>query len=335
MSTAEEYVKSLRREIAARATGASVNTVYFGGGTPSVMPFGSLTAVFGEIAKRFDLRGLTEFTVEANPDSVTHDFIREIRSIGVNRVSLGLQSASDEILKKIGRIHTVKRFCQAVEALRDAGINNLSSDLIIGLEGQDERDAENAITLWSELGITHASVYSLSVEEGTPMFRSDYRPDPDRQADLYEFAVKKLKEAGYERYEVSNFARDGKISLHNYKYWTGADYFGFGAAAHSKIGNTRRENPSDTLAYMNGVGVNEYGLSSADARTEYIMLSLRTASGLNYDRYSSVTGSDIRRERAKEIARLIKLGVIEDDGENLRATDKGFYLLDSIITELM
>ena len=334
-STAEDYVKSLCREINDRGNGASVNTVYFGGGTPSVMPFGSLTSAFGAIAKRFDLSELDEFTVEANPDSVTHDFIREIKSVGVNRVSMGLQSASDEILEKIGRVHTVGRFCQAVEALRDAGIDNISSDLIIGLDGQDESDVENAVKLWQDLGITHASVYSLSVEEGTPMYRSGYRPDPDRQADMYEFAVKMLRGAGFDRYEVSNFARNGKISLHNYKYWTGADYYGFGAAAHSKIGKTRRENPSDALAYINGAGIKEYGLSPSDERTEYIMLSLRTANGLNYERYLAVTGNDIRRERAKEIAELIKLGVAADDGENLRATDKGFYLLDSIITELM
>ena len=334
-STAEDYVKSLLAEIDERGNGASVNTVYFGGGTPSVMPFGSLYSVADKLHKKFDLSGLVEFTVEANPDSVTLDFIREIKSAGVNRVSLGLQSANDEILKKIGRPHTVKRFVGAVEALSDAGIENISSDLIIGLDGQDERDVKDAIELWGRLGISHASVYSLSVEEGTPMFRSGYRPDPDRQADLYEFAVKNLHDHGYERYEVSNFARDGKISLHNYKYWTGADYYGFGAAAHSKIGKTRRENPSDLAAYRNRIDVKEYGLTPDDERTEYVMLSLRTADGLDYEQYSRVTGGDIRTEKAEQIARFVKLGVVSDDGARLTATDKGFYLLDAIITELM
>lgn len=334
LTTADEYFKAMSREILARGDGRRANTVYFGGGTPSFAPRGSITATAAAMREAFDLGGLVEFTVEANPDSVNDAFIDEILSAGANRVSIGLQSASDDLLKKIGRAHSVEGFALAVERLKRAGITNISSDLIIGIDGQDESDVTKAVELWDRLGIAHASVYALTVEDGTPMSREAYRPDPDRQAELYDHAVDELRRYGFERYEVSNFARDGLISLHNYKYWTGADYFGFGAAAHSKIGRSRRENPPSVADYLAGEFIT-YPLNDEDERVEYLMLSLRTASGLNFDDYERIVGRDLRVEKSTELSELLGLGVIERTADGVRASDKGIYLIDSIITELM
>ena len=163
---------------------------------------------------------------------------------------MGLQSANDEILKKIGRLHSVSDFIGAVKLAKRHGIENVSGDLIVGLPGQDETDVIKAAELFDKLGLSHASVYALTVEEGTPLYRSGYKSDDDREADLYDAAAECLKRYGYYRYEVSNFARDGRISRHNTKYWTGADYYGFGAAAHSLVKGRRLANTPDIAAEM-------------------------------------------------------------------------------------
>ncbi len=334
-STQGKYVSRLIEEICATESRPKADTVYFGGGTPSTMPRGTVTTVFETLKRTFDLSELVEFTVEANPDSVTSEFVAECKACGVNRISVGLQSSSDAILKKIGRIHSVDRFIEAVRTVTSGGIDNVSSDLILGLPSQTKADIDAAIKLFDELGISHVSVYALTVEEGTPLSESGYVVDPDLQADMYEYAVLTLKKYGYIRYEVSNFARADRFARHNYKYWIGADYYGFGVAAHSLIKNTRYANTDDIHEYLGGAAPTVQTLSIEDARTEFIMLRLRTYDGLDLDEYAQRFGSRLEQIRSAEIARLIELGVITVEQKTLRATDKGTYLLDAIITELL
>ena len=300
------------------------------------MPCGTFTEITESLRRSFDLSGLTEFTTEANPESVTSEFLTECKEVGVNRLSIGLQSASDEILKRIGRIHSVSDFINAVKLAKRHGIENVSGDLIVGLPKQDETDVIKAAELFDKLGLSHVSVYALTVEAGTPLYRSGYKSDDDREADLYDAAVACLKRYGYYRYEVSNFARDGKISRHNTKYWTGADYYGFGAAAHSLVKGKRIANTPDIAAYIAGTAKAEIqALTPDDKRTEMIMLRLRTVAGLDLSEYANLTHRDLTDEKSAEIALLVGYGAITAKNGKITLTDKGFYLMDSVIEELL
>lgn len=310
--------------------------MYFGGGTPSVMRRGILSETAELLRSSFDLSELKEFTVEANPDSVTDGFLNECVKAGVDRISMGLQSADDNVLKAIGRAHDVNRFIEAVKSARAYGINNLSSDLILGLPEQTEEDIPKAISLFDGLNIDHVSVYALSVEEGTRLYKSGYKPDEDRQADMYELAVSELGKYGYERYEVSNFARNGKIALHNYKYWTGADYYGFGVAAHSLIGKTRLANTDSLTEYLSGKATETATeLTEADEKEEFIMLRLRLSEGLSLNEYREKFGESLLDEKKRQLEKLVKAGAVDIKNGRIIATDKGTYLLNSVITELI
>lgn len=330
-----DYLYRLKAEIASSKI-EKADTLYVGGGTPSVAHRGFLTKIYSELKAKKAFDELKEFTVECNPESVSFGFLSECRVLGVNRLSMGLQSANDEILKSIGRVHSVSDFCEAVKRARSFGIENISGDLILGLPSQDEQDIEKAIDIFDELGIDHISIYSLSVEEGTPLAKRGYNIDDDYQADLYDFALYKLREKGYERYEVSNFARNGKVAQHNTKYWTGANYYGFGVSAHSLINGKRKENTSSITEYLSGVTVKkEIKLTPTDIHEEFIMLRLRMSKGIDLMEYERNFGRNLLDYRKKEIDKLSALGVIEICSNRLKATDKGFYLLNSIITELL
>ena len=336
LSSQNAYIYRLKTEIAQRSDNLAVDTIYFGGGTPSITPRGGFTEIAAGLRKSFDLSDLTEFTAEANPESVTPEFLTESREVGVTRLSMGLQSASDEILKTIGRLHTVSDFMNAVSLAKKFGIENVSGDLIVGLPGQDETDVIKAVELFDKLGLTHVSAYALTVEEGTPLYRSGYKTDDDREADLYDAAVGNLRKYGYYRYEVSNFARDGKIAWHNVKYWTGADYYGFGAAAHSLVKGRRIANTSDIAAYIADTAKPAIqSLTDEDKRTELVMLRLRTVAGLDLAEYKRLTKCDLAEEKSKEIERLVKYGAITVDNGKITLTDKGFYVMNSVIEELL
>lgn len=333
LATRGEYVRRLLAEIEERADGRKTDTFYFGGGTPSVMPRGTISAVAAALRRGLNAE-IKEFTVEANPESASEDFFSECEDAGVTRISMGLQSASDEVLRRARRAHDLAGFIAAARRVR--GRFDLSSDLIVGLPGETEGDIARAIELFDELNVCHASVYMLSVEEGTPLHRSGYRADDDMLADRMERAAELLARRGLTRYEVSNFARPGKEAMHNSKYWTGADYFGFGAAAHSLLCGVRRENTSDLAAYLAGKTLaDEYALTADDRREELVMLRLRTREGLSLAEYARVTGGDLATEKRAEIERLVHAGLVIADGGTLRATDRGFMMLNSVITELI
>lgn len=334
LSTRGEYAAAVLAEIGARG-GAEADTLYIGGGTPSLALPGFIPSVAAAVRRSFKA-DLAEFTVEANPESVTAEFARECLEAGVDRIGMGLQAYSDEALRRAGRLHDRAAFERAARLLKGFGFDNVSSDLILGLPGQPIGDAANAARLFDELNMTHVSVYMLTVEEGTPLYRSGYVPDDDRLADMYELAVRELAARGYERYEIGNFARDGRKSKHNLKYWTGVDYYGIGAAAHSLVNGERIANTEDVAAYIRGERVAErHTLSDEERRTETIMLRLRLSEGLDLGEYTALTNRDLLSEKREAADRLLRAGLIRIDDGRMYCTDRGFLLQNTVVTELL
>ena len=282
------------REAGALAPDYVVDTVYFGGGTPSFFGADGMIAILTAIRKSFKVSGSAEITFEANPDSVSDRLLRKLRSEGFNRVSLGIQCDDDEILKKIGRPHSYEQAVAAVKRIRKFRFKNLSLDLMYGLPGQTlegwERTLKNVLKLQPE----HISCYGLKVEEGTPLY--DYKEfcnlaDDDTQAEMYLSAVEILKQHGYRQYEISNFCRKGNVSRHNLKYWNGDPYLGFGPNASSDFGGSRFTIVRDLPAYIEGIRTGGQVLqelqeiASRDRAGEYLMMRLRTVAGIDPKEY--------------------------------------------------
>ena len=279
-----------------------VDTVYFGGGTPSYYGSKRICEIFNELKRNGLVYKTAEVTVEVNPDSIKkHDF-RILKSEGVNRLSIGAQSSNDDILKLIGRRHNWKQVQMTFENARKAGFDNLSIDLIYGLPSQTKSDWANTLVQALELKPDHISCYGLKLEQGTKMF-SDYNnspmlPDDDEQADMYLYTTETLAKYGYNQYEISNFALKGKQSKHNLKYWMLRDYMGFGAGAHSCVNSVRYSFISDIHGYIEGINsqksvLDEYDkIEFIERAAEYIMLGMRTTHGISQKEYYNIYRSD-------------------------------------------
>ena len=282
------------REAGALAPDYLVDTVYFGGGTPSFFGAEGMAHILAVIRKSFDVARTAEITFEANPDSVSDRLLRRLRSEGFNRVSLGIQCDNDEILKKLGRPHTYAAAVSAVERIRKAGFRNLSLDLIYGLPGQSLEDWEGTLFNVLTLEPEHISCYGLKVEEGTPLY--EYQQycnlaDDDTQADMYLSAIKILRQQGYRQYEISNFCKKGHVSRHNLKYWTGGEYLGFGPDASSDFAGRRFTAVRDLQGYIDGI--REGGqvlrevqeIPNRERAGEYLMTRLRLITGIDPKEY--------------------------------------------------
>lgn len=343
----DDYQKALTAQIqesAPMAKGYVVNSVYFGGGTPTWYGEKRLCELLRLIFKRFHVAKDAEITVEANPDSVSEKMLKALRRAGFNRISMGMQSANDQELRDIHRPHTFAQTRAAVEAARRAKFKNVSLDLIYGLPGQTEESWHESVEQAMALGCEHLSCYGLTVEEHTPLAarveRGECLPDDDTQASMYLWAVERLARGGYMQYEISNFAKPGFQSRHNLKYWMGREYMGLGAAAHSDFGGCRYAFVRDLDGYINGVlgggtilAESEY-ISPRERGSEYLMLRLRTAHGIEEWEY--------RREYyrnfdpiAARLAEYEQRGWAERDGRRWRLTKEGFLLSNRLIIELL
>lgn len=290
MDTYQKALLTHLKETAPLARGHQVNTIYFGGGTPSFYGEKRLRELLRSIKKRFNVAPDAEVTLEANPDSVDGKMLTHLRRAGFDRLSLGVQSACDAELAALHRPHTFEQAKAAVEAARKAKIKNLSLDLIYGLPGQTLEGWKNTVEEVLALKPEHLSCYGLKVEEGTPLAgrveRGEQLPDDDMQADMYLWTVDRLASEGYHRYEISNFARKGKESRHNMRYWLMREYIGFGPGAHSDFGGRRYSFLRDLDGYIDGVMkggriIEECDLIPNRERCgEYLMLGLRTARGI-------------------------------------------------------
>ncbi len=331
-------------ETAPLARGYQVDTVYFGGGTPSFYGEKRLKEILALIKKRFNLASDAEITLEANPDSVDRKMLTHLRRAGVNRLSLGVQSACDANLAALHRPHSFAQAKAAVEAARKAKIKNLSLDLIYGLPGQSVESWKDTVEEVLALQPEHLSCYGLKVEEGTALAgrveRGERLPDDDSQADMYLWMVDRLKTAGYCQYEISNFARKGCQSRHNLRYWFMREYIGFGPGAHSDFGGRRYSFLRDLDGYVDGVLkggriIDESDLIPKRERSgEYIMLGLRTSRGIEEWEY--------RREYFMNFDPIeAKLELFEAKGwaerfdRRWRLTPQGFLLSNQLIGELL
>ena len=279
------------KDSAPSAAEYSVDTIYLGGGTPSYLGPKRLTVILDTVLNHYPVAPDAEITLEANPDSACDvHALRELRSAGFNRISLGMQSADSSELKNIGRIHTPEQVKIAVSAARTAGFDNLSLDLIYGLPNQTMERWANNLSAAVELEPEHLSCYGLKVEEGTPLFarRSQFHlPNDEEQADLYLHTVEYLSDNGYRQYEISNFSRPGRESRHNLKYWTLGEYLSFGPGAHSDFNGIRYAFERDLNRYLQGIANHAPPLSERtvlspqDRMEEWVMLGLRTVHGLD------------------------------------------------------
>ena len=331
------------REAGALAPEYLVDTIYFGGGTPSYFGADGLIAILDTIRRSFDVAHTAEITFEANPDSVTDRLLRRLRSEGFNRVSLGIQCDQDETLKRIGRPHTYAQAVEAVKKIRRFGFKNISLDLMYGLPGQNLRSWENTLRNVLSLAPEHISCYGLKVEEGTPLYEyQDFcnLADDDTQADMYLSAVEILKEHGYRQYEISNFCRKGAVSRHNLKYWTGSEYLGFGPDASSDFAGRRFSIVRDLQSYIKGIkeggqvleDVQE--IANRERAGEYLMMRLRTATGidpLEYEKKFLMPFAPLEKALVK--FRAEGLAQKTFDGR-WHLTTKGFLLSNSIISDL-
>ena len=332
------------KEAGALAPAYKVDTIYFGGGTPSFFGADGISTILATIRRNFDVDSNAEITVECNPDSVTDRLLHRIYAEGVNRISLGIQTDDDEILKKLGRPHTYAQAVSAFQRIRKAGFKNVSVDLMYGLPGQTLRNWQETMDNVLRLLPEHISCYGLKVEPGTPLY--SYKeianlPVDDLQADMYLSAVEMLRSRGYRHYEISNFARKGLYSRHNMKYWTGGEYLGFGPSASSDFAGKRFVLSRDLQSYISGIrdggevmeDVQEIPLR--ERAGEYLMLRLRTYQGIAADEYEQkflLPFDPIRKILAK-YRELGYVGVNDDGRWNLTA--KGYLISNTILSELL
>ena len=342
----EDYMDAICdhiKETGKRSPGYLVDTVYFGGGTPSFFGADGMAAILSAVRRNFDVASNAEITFEANPDSVSPRLLKRLRSEGFNRVSLGIQCDDDRILKIIGRPHNFEQAEQAIQHIRNAGFRNLSVDLMYGLPNQTLEGWQKTLEKILALRPEHISCYGLKLEEGTPLYAcrdSSNLPDDDLQADMYLSAVEMLRNRGYRQYEISNFARRGYESKHNMKYWTGGEYLGFGPDASSDFAGKRFKIVRSLKKYIEGIqdkGVVVEELEEIADREragEYLMLRLRTVQGIDREEYEKrfllpFRPLEMYLEQCRQ--RGHALGA---EGR-WRLTPEGFLLSNSILTELM
>ena len=332
------------KEAGALAPGYRVDTVYFGGGTPTFFGAEGMATLLAAVRKHFDVAPDAEITFEANHDSVSAPMLKRLRAEGFNRVSLGVQTDNDEVLKKLGRPHNYNQAVAAVERIRRAGFRNLSIDLMYGLPDQTLPDWEDTLRRVLSLNPDHMSCYGLKVEERTPLYemKDIYNlPDDDAQADMYLAAVEILRSKGYRQYEISNFAKKGMVSRHNMKYWLGGEYLGFGPAASSDFAGKRFTFVRDLMGYIDGVKGKGEIITEMDEipfrerAGEYLMTRLRTVSGIN--------GAEYEKKYLLPFAPLEE-ALERHAGQNLATkgpdgrwylTPEGFLVSNSIITDLL
>ncbi|MGB7201252.1 MAG: radical SAM family heme chaperone HemW [Pyrinomonadaceae bacterium] len=341
---AHDYSYSTSRTLAtARVSALSADTVYFGGGTPSLLTPSQLERILKTVHDKFDISPNAEITMEMNPATVTPDTLREYRSLGVNRASFGVQTFDDRALKLLARGHDANDARTTFTILREAGFDNVSFDLIAGLPGQTLDDWGRNLSEAIAMSPEHLSLYLLEIHEGTPLaeqVRSGRQPTPDDDlaAAMYEMMLDRLAAAGYEQYEISNFCRPGFESRHNTKYWRLAPVYGFGVSAHSFDGTQRYANGRDTAKYVELIENNisaEVMRDEIDQASEFIFLGLRMEDGIDLVEYKLRFGSDLIKKYQIELNRLIDAGLIATENDRLQLTRKGKLFSNEVFAEFV
>ena len=320
------YKARLLNEIKARAGGESVDSIFFGGGTPSLFPTHGLIEILQMLRSCFDVCDNAEITMEANPGTVTEDSLAALFAAGVNRISFGVQSLNDQELLALGRIHSAKEALDAIHMAKSVGFSNMNADVMLAVPHQTEASLKETLQSLIKSGVQHISAYSLIIEEGTPFFEhTPSLPDEDEERALYHTARQFLAANGFSHYEISNFSLPGFSCRHNIKYWTQAPYFGFGCAAHSFLHSERIANISDLDRYISADSTEEerIKISPEMFENERLMLGFRLTEGVTCD------ASDAR------IVKLKSMGLIEGKSNKMKLTERGLDLANIVFMEFV
>ncbi|OGH98975.1 MAG: hypothetical protein A2039_09950 [Candidatus Melainabacteria bacterium GWA2_34_9] len=311
----ESYFVALKKEIEFYLTkyqDIELETIYIGGGTPSVVDFGFYKDLFNLLSGLINISPKAEITMEINPGTVDLDYLKNIMNLGVNRLSIGVQSFDDKILKFINRIHTSEEAIETVKLAQKAGFENISIDLIYGLPEQTSDSWEKTLNMALTLGISHISTYGLKIEENTEFSRHQPKnlPDDEQQSQIYLKTIEILENKGFNHYEISNFSKKGKESRHNLCYWKNHEYFGFGLSAHGYLNGIRYSNTENLEEYLKNPTKRAFEnlVSSSERLEEAIFLGLRLIEGINIEEFKSNYGIDIRQKYSKIIEKYINYG---------------------------
>lgn len=340
----EDYIAALKAHIgeyARLAEGYVADTVYFGGGTPTLLSAHQLGDILDTLAHNINIASDAEITSECNPATVDYEALVSLRRSGVNRLSIGAQSLNDDELRELGRLHTADDFRDTFLAARAAGFDNISLDLMYGIPHQTLESWHATLDAALELGPQHVSAYGLRVEQGTPFGDMGDRlilPDESVTVQMYLDAIERLEAAGIYQYEISNFACRGRQSRHNIKYWRTDPYLGFGAAAHSCFEGARYAAPADVKRYIAGERVDESSrvvLSDKDVETEYVMLALRLNEGLKKQEYARRFGVSPETKYASRMAKYFKSGHLIEDAYGYRLSREGMLVSNYILSDVL
>ena len=346
---AERYVAALIVDLQttrADELSRSVDTIYFGGGTPSMLASDQIERILAVVHSRFQIDSKAEVTIEINPGSVTKTKLREFRKLGINRASFGAQTFQTDELARLGRSHSAGDTLRTLEYLRATNFDNVSFDLIAGLPGQAMVQWQDNVQRSLGLRPEHLSFYLLEVHSNTPLAQHIERglqpkPDDDLAAEMYKWMLERACDAGYEHYEISNLCLPGFESRHNTKYWQGDAYYGFGCSAHSFDGRALRwSNERDVAAYVNAIEnkqtpiVEQTRLSDDERRAEAVFLGMRLMRGVDTREYEQSFGVDLRVEHNEDLTRFYEAGLIEFDGDVLRLTRAGALMSNEVFAAL-
>ena len=339
----DAYVGALCQEIESyqRLPKIQIDTIFFGGGTPTLLGVEHLCALLSKIRSVFIVSSDTEISFEMNPATATEDMLRKLFLAGFNRLSIGVQSLSDTELQTLGRAHTAHEALQSIAWAKSAGFQNINVDVMYAIPGQTRESFRKTLTTLHSLDIPHISAYGLILEEGTKFWDNRgtlvFASDEDEMS-MYEDALSILSKAGYEHYEISNYAKDGYVCRHNMKYWQLKPYIGIGVAAHSYYDGIRFENEPNIDAYISypfSVKKIEENPTNEDLAEEYAMLGLRTKEGISLTVYEHLAGHPFAQGKQDILLRCEGEGYLQISGDNIRFTDKGFGVSLSILAEFL
>ena len=346
--TQKRYVDQLIEEINNAGAGfrdTTVTSVFVGGGTPSILKSEEMVRIFDALRSSFNIEETAEISMEANPGTVTKEKLLDYRKAGINRLSFGLQSADNTELNHLGRIHTYEQFLESYHLARECGFKNINVDLMSALPGQTMESWLDTLKKVAALEPEHISAYSLIIEEGTPFYEmygdekgEELLPDEDSEREMYHQTKKVLKELGYERYEISNYAKPGKECQHNIGYWTGVPYLGLGLGASSYIDGCRFNNTDDLEEYLNGGAgkrCDEIVLDAEDMQEEFFFVGLRMVRGVSLKQFETQFGKTAEEVYPGLLERLIRDGGAETDGEMFRLTEYGMDVRNLIMAEFL
>jgi len=342
----EDFVKALGKEIHIQKDylqNEPIQTIYFGGGTPSLLKTDQLDYIISVIKKNFKLEENKEITLEANPDDLTHDYLKSIRQLGFNRLSIGIQSFNDQDLKRMKRKHTVNQAISSIRYAQDIGFNNISIDLIYGLPDLNLKDWGTNIDKAFDLNIQHISAYHLTIEPKT-LFYKYYQndklnlPTEKESLDQFKMLIAKTKENGFLHYEISNFAQDGSISLHNTNYWMGVKYLGLGPSAHSYNLTSRQWNIQNLRGYLDGILKGKIPneqeiLTEKEKFNEFLITSLRTMWGISTERLKKEFGKEYYDFFITKSKKYLSNNLMINIANNFILTEKGMFISDSIMQD--